>query len=141
GAVSAAAGALRFFACPKKVTKKMAFSFFLEKKKNKKSIQGGILENPLALRWLSLGLVLDFWVCCFSFCFLVLCYRFGFDILVDFSAVLAFVDVVSHVSAAAGALRFFACPKKVTKKMAFSFFSGKKKNKKSIQGSILENPL
>ncbi|MFI3142118.1 MAG: hypothetical protein R3Y27_07440, partial [Clostridia bacterium] len=56
---------------PKKVTKKMAFSFFLEKKKNKKSIQGSILENPLALRWLSLGLVLDFWVCCFSlfFCF------------------------------------------------------------------------
>ncbi|MFI3141759.1 MAG: hypothetical protein R3Y27_05565 [Clostridia bacterium] len=59
-AVSAAAGALRFFACPKKVTKKMAFSFFLEKKKNKKSIQGGILENPLALLCFSLGLVLDF---------------------------------------------------------------------------------
>ncbi|MFI3142107.1 MAG: hypothetical protein R3Y27_07385, partial [Clostridia bacterium] len=55
---------------PKKVTKKMAFSFFLEKKKNKKSIQGSVLENPLALRWISLGLVLDFWVCCFSFYFL-----------------------------------------------------------------------
>ncbi|MFI3141090.1 MAG: hypothetical protein R3Y27_02145, partial [Clostridia bacterium] len=58
--------------CPKKVTKKMAFSFFLEKKKNKKSIQGGVLENPLALRWLSFGLVLDFgfdvflWLFCFS---------------------------------------------------------------------------
>ncbi|MFI3142045.1 MAG: hypothetical protein R3Y27_07055, partial [Clostridia bacterium] len=73
-AVSAAAGALRFFACPKKVTKKMAFSFFLKKKKNKKSIQGSILENPLALRWLSLGLVLDFEFVVFLwfFCFLPL---------------------------------------------------------------------
>ncbi|MFI3141912.1 MAG: hypothetical protein R3Y27_06345 [Clostridia bacterium] len=69
-AVSAAAGALRFFACPKKVTKKMAFSFFLEKKQNKKSIQGSVLENPLALRWLSLGLVLDFWFVGFLFVFL-----------------------------------------------------------------------
>ncbi|MFI3141463.1 MAG: hypothetical protein R3Y27_04035, partial [Clostridia bacterium] len=52
------------------VTKKMAFSFFLEKKKNKKSIQGSVLENPLALRWLSLGLVLDFGLLVF-FCFFV----------------------------------------------------------------------
>ncbi|MFI3142106.1 MAG: hypothetical protein R3Y27_07380 [Clostridia bacterium] len=89
--VSAAAGALRFFACPKKVTKKMAFSFFLEKKKNKKSIQGSVLENPLALRWLSLGLVLDFGFVVFLFIFLVLCYRFCVCVLVDFSAVIAFV--------------------------------------------------
>ncbi|MFI3142374.1 MAG: hypothetical protein R3Y27_08725 [Clostridia bacterium] len=69
---NSAAGALRFFACPKKVTKKMAFSFFLEKKKNKKSIQGSVLENPLALLCFSLGLVLDFWFVVFLwfFCFL-----------------------------------------------------------------------
>ncbi|MFI3140793.1 MAG: hypothetical protein R3Y27_00620 [Clostridia bacterium] len=89
GAVSAAAGALRFFACPKKVTKKMAFSFF-GKKKNKKSIQGSVLENPLALRWLSLGLALIF---CLLFFFLF----FGFVLSIlrlrsgEFSAVLAFV--------------------------------------------------
>ncbi|MFI3142468.1 MAG: hypothetical protein R3Y27_09210, partial [Clostridia bacterium] len=96
-----------------------------KKEENKKSIQGGILENPLALRWLSLGLVLDFGFVVFLFIFLVLCYRFFVCVLVDFSAVLGFVvvgnfrfvftfvDVFSHVSAAAGALRFFACPKKV----------------------------
>ncbi|MFI3142425.1 MAG: hypothetical protein R3Y27_08985, partial [Clostridia bacterium] len=54
-------------ACPKKVTKKMAFSFFLEKKKNKKSIQGSVLENPLALRWIFFGLVVDFWFVVFLF--------------------------------------------------------------------------
>ncbi|MFI3142304.1 MAG: hypothetical protein R3Y27_08375 [Clostridia bacterium] len=68
--VSAAAGALHFFACPKKVTKKMAFSFFLKKKKNKKSIQGSVLENPLALRWIYLGLVVDFGFVVFLFVFL-----------------------------------------------------------------------
>ncbi|MFI3142291.1 MAG: hypothetical protein R3Y27_08310, partial [Clostridia bacterium] len=53
-----------------------------------------------------------------------------FVVVGSFRFIFTFVDVVSHVSAAAGALRFFACPKKVTKKMAFSFFLEKKKNKK-----------
>ncbi|MFI3142416.1 MAG: hypothetical protein R3Y27_08935, partial [Clostridia bacterium] len=69
------------------------------------------------------------------------CYRFCVCVAVDFSAVLGFVvvgnfrfvfcfvDAFSHVSAAAGALRFFACPKKVTKKMAFTFFMKKSKTK------------
>ncbi|MFI3142162.1 MAG: hypothetical protein R3Y27_07660, partial [Clostridia bacterium] len=51
----------------------------------------------------------------------------GFVVVGNFRFVFTFVDAVSHVSAAAGALRFFACPKKVTKKMAFSFFLEKKK--------------
>ncbi len=45
---------------------------------------------------------------------------------VIFRFVFIFVDAVSHVSAAAGAIRFFACPKKVSKKMAFTFFVQKK---------------
>ncbi len=43
-----------------------------------------------------------------------------------FRFIFTFVDAVGHVSAAAGAIRFFACPKKVSKKMAFTFFVQKK---------------
>ncbi|MFI3142457.1 MAG: hypothetical protein R3Y27_09155, partial [Clostridia bacterium] len=63
------------------------------------------------------GFVLSFCVCVAVDFSAVL----GFVAVGNFRFVFTFVDVFSHVSAAAGALRFFACPKKVTKKMAFTF--------------------
>ncbi|MFI3140792.1 MAG: hypothetical protein R3Y27_00615 [Clostridia bacterium] len=81
GAVSAAAGALRFFACPKKVTKKMAFTFFMKKRKTKKAFKEvslKILSNCGGFLWVW------YWIFSFVFFFVILNEREGSLSLCDF---------------------------------------------------------